>query len=367
MEERFHELNIARSRINTKIKKCICEVFNREDLVEILDILREKNRLANEEDIKREISDIYRYSYEVIGFKDYEYPRLLKQIEEAPVMLMFNGANEKKDILLRDCFSVVGSRDLGREDAKIIGDVIDVACSIESVIVSGLARGSDIIAHIKSLKSGTIAVMPCGLNKCYPAEHKYFMEKIIDCGGAIISDFPTNEPPRQANFINRNRIITGMSFATFIARAREIKSGSMSSANFAKKQGRKIYTYDFSGESAGNKYLIDNGIAEIVDDLNSFSLSLISDLAEMDMLIEGEEKSLEERNLQSFQSLFSNGDAENYEGNVGGDVIKNEILSITKHKNITISESNAVCVLEMCANILQVNKKLLLKAILEMI
>ena len=366
MIDGFYELNIARSKISTKLKKSVCAVFNREDLPEVLDILRNKDKLANEEDIKQEISDIYRYSYDIICVKDYEYPRLLKQIEDAPVVLMLKG---KKDVLLRDCFAVVGSRELDKEDVEIIGEVVDIANSIESVVVSGLARGSDIIAHIKSLKSGTIAVMPCGLNKCYPEEHRYFLEKIIDCDGAIISGFSTNEPPRQANFINRNRIITGMSFATFIARAREIKSGSMSSANFAKKQGRKIYTYDFSGKSVGNKYLIDNGIAEAVDDINSFSLSLISDLAETDIRCEDKETNLARCN---FQSLFSNievsnNDLEKYEDKANMGAIKNEILNITKHKNITISESNATNIFEMCFHVLQVDGKQLLKAILEMV
>ena len=324
--------------------------------------MNEKNRLINEDVLKKEISEIYRNTFEVIGFYDDGYPQLLKQTAEAPIVLMVRG---DKNIFIRDCFAIVGSRELDRNDKDIIEEAVQGVQTIDGVVVSGLAKGSDIVAHIKSMKSGTIAVMPCGLNNCYPQEHDFFVEKIVDLGGVVVSEFAINEPPRQVNFIKRNRIITGLSYATFIARSRSIRSGTMSSANFAKKQGRKVYTYDFDGENGGNKYLLSNGLAEDVGNFDSFSLSLLGDIAEIEAkLLEHQEEAESgvADKIKSNRFLFNDYcDAENLES------VKREVLNIARCNNIKVCESNADEVLKKCHEILQIDKKTILKAVLEIV
>lgn len=90
------------------------------------------------------------------------------------------------------------------------------------------------------LSGKTIAVLGCGLDRIYPEENKEVAEKIINTGGAIISEYVIGTKPLAKNFPRRNRIISGMSNGVVIVEARE-KSGTLITADFALEQGKELY------------------------------------------------------------------------------------------------------------------------------
>src|SRR5690349_13682617 len=109
------------------------------------------------------------------------------------------------------------------------------------VIVSGLALGMDAIAHKAALDAGgtTIAVMPGGLDRIYPATNTALGERIIANGGALISEYPAGEQIFPGNFIARNRIVAGIADGVLVVEA-AIKSGTLHTASFALDYGRPV-------------------------------------------------------------------------------------------------------------------------------
>lgn len=109
------------------------------------------------------------------------------------------------------------------------------------VVVSGLALGTDGIAHQAALDAGgtTIAVLPTPLESIHPRTHWRLAERIVQSGGALLSEYSERDGVYKANFIARNRIVTALSDAVLITEA-AARSGTLSTANFALEQGRSV-------------------------------------------------------------------------------------------------------------------------------
>lgn len=110
------------------------------------------------------------------------------------------------------------------------------------IIISGMALGVDGVAHRAALEAGgtTIAVLGNGLDEFYPTSHRQLAEDIISTGGAVISEFEPNVPAYPANFLQRNRIVSGLSDAILITEAAR-KSGTLNTAGHALEQGKEIF------------------------------------------------------------------------------------------------------------------------------
>ena len=204
------------------------------------------------------------YRIEEISDKDSLYPKRLLEIRNYPEKLYVMG---NKELLNRPSIAIVGSRDIdfyGKEQTIRFSKYLS---EIGYTIVSGLARGTDTYAHLASLDSlgKTIAVLPCGLNNIYPKENKMLVDSILENGGLIVSEY---EPDREISiyrFVERNRIISGITLGTLVIEAR-YKSGSMYTANYALKQNRDLFVLpgDIGKErSHGTNKLILDG-AELV-------------------------------------------------------------------------------------------------------
>ena len=318
--------------------------------------------LPDEEYIKQENANILKDKCEIISINDNKYPKLLKQTYLSPLMLSVKG---NIDFLSSNTVAFVGSRTLDTGDAEIVCQIVKSINEVDVGIVSGLAYGSDIVAHIQSISTGTIAVMPCGFKYCYPKEHQQILDKIIDFGGIAISEFPFEEPPKQQNFIKRNATIVGLANSVIIARARTQKSGTMSSANFATKFNKNIYTLQFLGENNGNKYLLDNNIANEITNLEELKYSMLIDIANNENLVNNTDINLrtssKENTKQSF--LFSHN-----EGNSIANEVGNILLYSEKCQNIKKNESELQMLYQICCKELQPNnmeKREILKVLLE--
>lgn len=175
-------------------------------------------------------------------FSDEEnYPKLLKEIEDYPPVLYVQ-SREDLGIFGRKAVAVVGTRKVssyGRQVTEIITRGL-----VESglVVVSGLARGVDETAHLTTLenKGQTIAVLGSGLDLIYPPEHKKLAEKIVETGGALVSEYPLGTRALPGNFPARNRIISGLSLGVVVTEA-ACDSGSLITASCAAEQGREVF------------------------------------------------------------------------------------------------------------------------------
>ena len=204
-----------------------------------------------------------------ITIKDKSYPKLLKEIKDPPEILYFRGKLNPNE----QCFAVVGTRmcsPYGKQVAfEVAGDLAETGLTI----VSGLAPGIDTFAHTAAVERNkrTIAVLGTGLDEksIYPQSNLKLAQRILETGGCLISEYPPGTPGSKFTFPQRNRIISGLSFGVLIVEAKQ-KSGALITANWAKKQGRKIFAVPgpvHSLNSKGPHYLIKTG-AKLVENAN---------------------------------------------------------------------------------------------------
>ena len=142
-------------------------------------------------------------------------------------------------VLTRPMVAVVGSRNASAAGRKIAGQIAAGIGEAGYVTVSGLARGIDAAAHEAALPFGTVAVMAGGLDRLYPPENIGLAGRIVESGGALLSEMPFGWEPRGRDFPRRNRLISGLAVGTVVVEA-ALKSGSLHTARFAAEQGRIV-------------------------------------------------------------------------------------------------------------------------------
>lgn len=190
---------------------------------------------------REEYKFMERHSIRGLFIGDPGYPWRMADCSDAPIMLYELG---DYDLNGERLLSVVGTRRLTPYGAETCRRTVkDIAGYFPDVcIVSGLAYGADAEAHTAALESGlpTVAVVAHGLNTIYPAGHRSLAKRIIENGGALISEYPSGTSAFRRNFLARNRIVAWISDATIVAES-EIKGGAMSTARHAFNENREVF------------------------------------------------------------------------------------------------------------------------------
>ena len=198
--------------------------------------------------------------------KSEAYPLQLKEIESPPGVLYWKGI---EGLAEQPCLAFVGSRacsGYGLKHTKRL--ILELAeAQPELVIVSGMARGIDTVAHETALEAGlkTIAVLAGGLNHLYPPENKHLATR-IQKKGALITEFPMAVKPLAKHFPIRNRVISGLSLGVVVTEAR-LKSGVNITAAFTLQQNREVFALPGqvdSEASAGTNRLISRQHAKLI-------------------------------------------------------------------------------------------------------
>ncbi len=187
------------------------------------------------------------------------YPRLLLEIYNPPAGIYVKGELPDENL---DTVAIVGARKCSRYGADVACRIAKDLAKANIVVVSGMARGIDSMAHKGILDGGgkTIAVLGCGVDICYPAENIALMERIIE-NGCIISEYPPGMPAVPKNFPFRNRIISGLSQIVVVVEAGK-RSGTLITADLALENGRDVFVVPGNVTSAlseGTNALIKQG------------------------------------------------------------------------------------------------------------
>ncbi len=168
-----------------------------------------------------------------------ELPELLSHISDPPKTLRVRGSIPKHSAAL----AIVGSRKHSTYGRAACERLIEGLRDYPVLIVSGLALGIDGIAHEAALRAGlpTAAVLPSGAadGSLYPPSHRNLARRILEGGGALLSEFEDNFSPQAWSFPQRNRIMAGMSHATLIVEASE-RSGTLITARLALEYNREV-------------------------------------------------------------------------------------------------------------------------------
>ena len=193
----------------------------------------------------------------VIDVDSQVYPPLLLEVTNHPDRLYVRGESK---VLLEKMVAVVGSRKMSDKGEEVTKRVVKKLVDMEMVVVSGLARGVDSVAHAECLRLGgrTVAVLAHGLDWVYPRENAGLAEKIVDSDGALVSQLEEGVRPERFFFPLRNRLIVGMCLGVVVIEA-EIKSGTMTTANWAAELNRKVWVVK---GSPGTDLLINEGVDE---------------------------------------------------------------------------------------------------------
>jgi DNA processing protein len=200
---------------------------------------------------------------------DAAFPPALREIPDPPLVLFVQG---DASLLARPAIAVVGSRDHSQYGVAACRLVVDAAVQGGAVVVSGMARGIDAIAHASALDLGgtTVGVLGNGLGVVYPAANRALYERVAR-QGALVSEYPPGERPRVHAFPRRNRLISGLARATVVVEAAQ-GSGALITVGAALEQGRDVFAVPgpiTSPTSAGVNGLLRDGAAPFLsaDDL----------------------------------------------------------------------------------------------------
>ena len=203
-------------------------------------LIKKLEKVRNELDINSYLQKMIQKQVSFIALCDKNYPKLLSQIPNPPIVLFVRGDILKID--LEKTIGIVGTRRItnyGREVTKIFS--FDLA-SKGFTVVSGLAMGVDAVAAWSAIEASgkTIAVMGNGVDLCFPSSNEALYDKILNGNGVIVSEYPLGQSPSTGSFPSRNRIIAGLSMGILVTEGAQ-DSGSLITADYGFKFSRKIF------------------------------------------------------------------------------------------------------------------------------
>ena len=215
--------------------------------------------------------------YKTVKISDHSYPVSLKKIASAPVELYYNGTFD--DAIFKNCVAVVGSRYCSEYGKRITEKLVKELSYSGITVVSGFMYGIDSYAHKSSVEVGgrTIGILPYGIDSKIPSYQSILYGQILRNNGLIMSEYPGSLPSKKWMFVQRNRIIVGLSKVVLLVEG-ALNSGTLVTANIAKKSGVPVYAipgHIDSKVSEGVNDLIKNGSAKMLTNVNDL-LSLFN-------------------------------------------------------------------------------------------
>ena len=231
---------------------------------DIIHAIENKTTMAEAE---KEVETLMQHGADTLFCTEPEYPQRLNQAgcEDTPALLYRMG---KCDLNAKRSVAMVGSRKATDYGRTITSRLIQEMRTDNILVVSGLAYGIDTAAHKASVENRvpTVGVLGHGLDQLYPAQNRELAQRMIDQGGALITEYRTGTAINPAYFPARNRIVAAMSDATVVIEAAE-RGGALITANIANSYHREVFAVPGRLDdpySAGCNNLIANNKALII-------------------------------------------------------------------------------------------------------
>ncbi len=196
----------------------------------------------------------------LVSIADSRYPPLLREMADPPLVLYYRGVLPDPE---RPLAAVVGTRKPSGAGSALAYRFAREFGAAGIPVVSGLALGIDAMAHRGNVEADapSVAVLGSGLDGVYPASNRGLARRILQAGGALVSEYPPGTPPQKWHFPARNRIIAGLARATLVVEAPE-NSGALITAQFALDMGRDLWVSAVglvSPAGAGSRALAEQG------------------------------------------------------------------------------------------------------------
>ncbi|KXB97218.1 MAG: hypothetical protein AA908_07900 [Chlorobi bacterium NICIL-2] len=210
-----------------------------ERIVRQEELFGQRNMAVLLERAQEHVAALAAFGARAVTFWDEDYPALLRQIPYPPMVLYVWGALQQSDAL---AIAIVGTRRCTTYGRLCTERFAQEFAQAGCIVVSGLASGIDSFAHTATLdaKGITYAVIGSGLDRLGPSAARRLAERIVQAGGAVISEYPMGTVARPAYFPQRNRIISGIARAVLVVESRR-EGGSLITAHFALDQSRDLY------------------------------------------------------------------------------------------------------------------------------
>jgi DNA processing protein len=250
-----------------------------EALEEILKKENKKNNIPNMESIEEEISNHEKINSEILYYDHEDFPKnLYDKYGDFPPILSVLG---NKNLLKKNILGVVGTRIPSLQGLQYTKYLCEELGKENYVILSGFAKGIDTAAHEASLKTGTIGLIPCGINIVFPPVNKFLYEEIKK-SGLIMTDRPFNQSPISKNFPLRNKLLSFFIDGLVVTEA-TLQSGTLMTSNFVNKINKPIFSvpgHPLDLRYAGNNSLIQKG-AILIDSPKTIINHLRNNLYEL--------------------------------------------------------------------------------------
>lgn len=223
-------------------------------------LINKVKRSSLEQDIYSLKKWLKKHKVIMIFFWENEYPALLKQTDDFPLLLFVKG---DLSLLNSNSVAVVGTRKVTSYGKQVTRKLVQDLVDYDYTIISGCMYGVDDVAHQATIenKGKTIAVLGYGFNTIVSSDVINTQAKILSSGGCIISEYFPDVQANKGTFPQRNRIVAGMSLGVLVTEA-ALKSGTHITAGFALEAGREVFAVPgsiFNPYTQGTKYLINQG------------------------------------------------------------------------------------------------------------
>ena len=245
-------------------------------------IVYEKEKIS----VDQELELIQENDCQVVTCGDSSYPVLLRDILDPPPVLYFKGEIPPETI---PYLSIVGAREPTDNAKKICYELASQSANKGMTIVSGATNGVDETAHRGAIdaQGKTVAIMACGLSQVHLCENRNLITEIME-NGTVVSEFPMSAKTKVMNFVQRNRLVSGLSKDTILVESTD-RSGSLITARFALEQERNVFILDGANSSSRTSLathrLISRGARlvdsaeEVLESLPNYSVSQYQNLS----------------------------------------------------------------------------------------
>ena len=295
-------LNIP--QLSRKIINAIIKKNNKEDMryENIVDLIRQAKSInsrinipTNEEltKYKEDAENIVKVSklngIGNITILDEDFPERLKNIEDAPVILFYKG--NKECILENKSVAIIGTRNpthCGEEIAEKLGAIFG---SQGFVVTSGLAKGCDEFGHkgCVGVAGRSIAVLPGGLDKVYPASNKTLANLILENKGCLVSEYPIGKRPFKSSFVERDRLQSALSQAVIVVET-DVVGGTMHTVGYTLQQKRILVCYNHPKEHLDFKQT--RGNQKLIREKKAIGIYSKNDIEKLKKLVEEKASSI---------------------------------------------------------------------------